>query len=63
MKVTEKKKENWISRLDNLKGVTNNLCNEVTKCEVFEDEIDFLSTLMCDFDEAIAEIQNLKVHP
>lgn len=58
-KITAKKKEKWIERLDNLKSTTNNLYFEITNCGIQDDKIDTLSNMTCWFDEAMAEIEAL----
>lgn len=61
-KVTENKKERWISRLNNAKDIVNHLYSEVSDCGIPDEKIDFLSNMTCNFDEAMAEIENLELH-
>ena len=60
MKITEKKKEKWINRIDRAKLIVNNIVEEISDCGVDETHIDTLSNLTCWFDEAMTEIEALE---
>jgi hypothetical protein len=62
-RITAKKKEAWISRLNNLKSTYLNVYAEVRACLDSDDSIEHLSNLTCEFDEAMNDIEDLQVCP
>jgi hypothetical protein len=59
VRITDKKKENWINRLDDLKSKVNSLYSEIVDCDVSDEQIDYLANMTCCFDEAMSEVENL----
>ena len=60
MRITEKKKENWTWRLNNLKSSVNKIYGEISECGVSDDKMNFLANMTCNFDESMAEIEDLE---
>jgi hypothetical protein len=60
-RLTEGKKEKIVDRLYSLKDRVNKIVGELYEMGITDEEIDYLSNMTCNFDEAVAEVQNLEV--
>lgn len=58
-RITEKKKEKWINRLDNIKDRVNRVYGEVSECGIPDTVIDSLANMTCELDQAMAEVERL----
>ena len=59
-RITERKKEMWISKLERAKSSINSVVAGIEECDPFifgGSEIEHLENLTCELDEAIAELQ------
>ncbi len=59
-KITEKKKDSWLSRLSKAQTISSEVYSEISVCGISDDKIESLSNLTCNFDEAYSEVDSLE---
>ena len=58
-RVTVRKKEKWINRLNDLQAQVNKVYGAVSECGVNDLAIDHLANMTCELDQAMAEVERL----
>lgn len=58
-RITDRKRDEWMSRLDRLKDRANRIYLEVEGCEP-SGSVEHLQNLVCEIAEAMAEIEALE---
>jgi len=60
-KITEKKKDRWLSKLGRCWDIYHSVYAEIVMCRVADDQIAALANLTCQLAEASEEIDRLEI--
>jgi hypothetical protein len=58
-RVTEKKKDKWITKLMKIEAMYGDLYNEIQECGIEDEQIIHFSNITCEFSESWGEIERL----